>query len=90
MSEEQVMNQKEIGKRLTEIMRLHDISEKELAMHLGRDETTIKRYKRGEIVIPAELGCYLRKKYRVDLNFLYNGEEPVEGIIEILESDSVK
>ena len=41
MSEEQVMNQKEIGKRLTEIMRLHDISEKELAMHLGRDETTI-------------------------------------------------
>lgn len=41
MSEEQVMNQKEIGKRLTEIMRLHDISEIELAVHLGRDETTI-------------------------------------------------
>ena len=41
MSEEQVMNQKEIGKRMTEIMRLHDISEIELAVHLGRDETTI-------------------------------------------------
>ena len=56
MSEEQVMNQKEIGKRLTEIMRLHDISEKELAMHLGRDETTVNSM----YITKAETGLNFR------------------------------
>lgn len=88
--EEKIKHNKEIGARLREIMKMLDISQQEIAEYLDRDLTTVNRYERGEVPIPNELVYYLRDKYKVNLNYLFNGETPEEGVIEYMRGSGKK
>lgn len=84
---EKKIRNREIGARLREVMKMHEIKQEELASYLNKDISTISRYENGEITVSMDLICYLSEHYHVDINYLLMGELPELEVIDLLKGN---
>lgn len=75
--------------RLCELMKIKDISNKELSDMLNLSEESIKKYKTGDRMLGPEHACNIAKNYGVTLDWLYgvsSDMNPVDTMANIVSA----
>jgi transcriptional regulator with XRE-family HTH domain len=64
---------KALGRRLREL-RGFDLTQQEFAKELGVSQSQLSKYERGFAAPPAEILFFVKKRFRVSIDWLLTGE----------------
>jgi transcriptional regulator with XRE-family HTH domain len=64
---------KALGRRLREL-RGFDLTQKEFAQELGVSQSQLSKYERGVAAPPADILFFVKKRFRVSVDWLLTGE----------------
>ncbi|MCI9312575.1 MAG: helix-turn-helix transcriptional regulator [Erysipelotrichaceae bacterium] len=65
--------------RILAIMQRKEITQTELAKHVGMNKTTLGRYLRKERSLPFDIGAAIAKELNIDLNRIIGiGDQPID------------
>jgi transcriptional regulator with XRE-family HTH domain len=64
---------KALGRRLREL-RGFDLTQEEFAKDLGVSQSQLSKYERGVVAPPADILFFVKKRFRVSIDWLLTGE----------------